>query len=145
MRRARQDEGFGLVELLIAMTILSIGIMAIAAGFSSGMVALNRASKTSTAGAIADQKMEAYRRVRFVDVVSETPGTVTGPDGRAYWLEADVSWTCPAGTYDAGTSSCTGGGIAERPMKLVTIVVRDGSATATVLFRASSTFDQATG
>ena len=145
IRRLRKDDGFGLVELLIAMTILSIGIMSIAAGFSSGWVALERASKTSTASAIADQRMEAYRRVRFNDVVSATPGAVTGPDNRTYWVEADVSWTCPAGTYDVSTSSCTGAGFAERPTKLVAIKVRDGSDTAKVLFRATSTFDQSTG
>src|SRR5215210_4165113 len=55
------EGGFGLVELLIAMTILSIGIMAIVAGFSAGFLAVNRASRTSTAGTIADRQMEAYR------------------------------------------------------------------------------------
>ena len=132
----------GLIELLIAMTILAIGIMAIAAGFSSGMAALSRASKVSTAGAIADQKMEAYRRVKFGDILSATPGTVTGPDGRTYWVESDVSWTCPVGTYDASVSPpCPTG----RPMKLVEIKVQDGSAADKVLFRATSTFDEATG
>jgi prepilin-type N-terminal cleavage/methylation domain-containing protein len=144
VRRLRNDEGFGLVELLIAMTILTIGIMAIAAGFSSGWVALDRASKASTASAIADQKMEAYRRVRFADVVSAAGASVTGPDSRTYWVEAGVDWTCATGTYDTATATCTGG-VPERPMKLVQITVRDGTATAKVLFRATSTFDQATG
>ena len=38
-RLATSEEGFGLVELLIAMLVMAIGIMAIVAGFSSGIVA----------------------------------------------------------------------------------------------------------
>ena len=44
-RLAASEGGFGLIELLIAMTVLAIGISAIVAGLSSGMVALNRASR----------------------------------------------------------------------------------------------------
>jgi prepilin-type N-terminal cleavage/methylation domain-containing protein len=96
--RLADDDGFGLVELLIAMTILVIGIMAIVAGFSSGMVALQRSSQVSTAGVLADQQMESYRRVRFAAIALDTtlfagvdstykgdtafppspPGTITG-------------------------------------------------------------------
>ena len=61
MRRlATSEEGFGLVELLIAMTVMSIAIVALVAGFSSGFGTINRASKTATAGVIADKQMEAF-------------------------------------------------------------------------------------
>ena len=40
---------------------MALGIMAIVAGFSSGMVALGNASRTGTAGTLADRQMEAYR------------------------------------------------------------------------------------
>ena len=62
MRRlAKTEAGFGLIELLIAMTVMVVAIMAIVAAFSSGMVALNRASRASTAATLADKQMEAYR------------------------------------------------------------------------------------
>ena len=70
--RLADDEGFGLVELLIAMTILVIGITAIVAGFSSGIVALQRSSQVSTASVVADQQMESYRRVRFSAIALDT-------------------------------------------------------------------------
>jgi prepilin-type N-terminal cleavage/methylation domain-containing protein len=59
--RVRDEAGFGLVELLIAMTVMAIGISAIVAGMSSGFVAVNRARDASTAAAVADKQMEAYR------------------------------------------------------------------------------------
>ena len=47
------------------MLVLSIGIMAIVAGFSAGFLAVDRASRTSTAGTLADKQMEAYRALPF--------------------------------------------------------------------------------
>ncbi len=60
-KRLRSEGGFGLVELLIAMVMLNIGLLAVVASFSSGIVSLNRASRLTTAAVIADQQMELYR------------------------------------------------------------------------------------
>jgi type II secretory pathway pseudopilin PulG len=60
-RRLASEGGFGVVELLIAMTVLVIAVMALVAGLDSGMVALRRAADASTAAAVADKQMEAYR------------------------------------------------------------------------------------
>ena len=163
MRRlAKSEGGFGLVELLIAMTVMVIAIMAIVAAFSSGMVALNRASKASTAATLADIQMEAYRKVRYTDpslaptCASGTSAATdcfvstskSGPDGRTYRIDDSIRFDCAVGTLGGtvpSSATCTGTGAA-RPSKLVTVVVYDPSASpAKELFRESSTFDQATG
>src|SRR3954469_1755694 len=77
--RLSGDDGFGLVELLIAMTVMAIGISGIVAGFSSGIVALNNASHAGTAGTLADRQMEAYRALAYPSVRLTTPGSPT-PD-----------------------------------------------------------------
>src|SRR5689334_23276241 len=63
--RLRSERGFGLIELLMAMVMLNIGILAIVAAFNSGMLALNRASRISTASALADSQMEVYRAITY--------------------------------------------------------------------------------
>ena len=77
--RLRDEEGFGLVELLIAMLMLNIGILAIVASFNSGAVALRRASHVSTASALADQQMEAYRALLYSQIGLDT-GQIAGLD-----------------------------------------------------------------
>jgi Tfp pilus assembly protein PilV len=156
--RLREQEGFGLVELLIAMTVMVIAITAIAAAFTSGLVALSRASRTSTAATLADTQMEGYRKVRYTDAALAptcssgtsaatdcfVSSTKSGPDGRSYRIDAAVRFDCALGTL-GGTvpDSATCG--AARPAKRVTIVVYDPSTTPNKeLFRESSTFDQAT-
>jgi Tfp pilus assembly protein PilV len=70
--RARDEGGFGLIELLMAMVMLNIGILAIVAAFSSGNRALARASHVSTAAALADKQMEAYRGLIYDNIVFVT-------------------------------------------------------------------------
>ena len=140
----RAEEGMTLIELLIAMTVMSIGIAALVAGFSSGIVSINRARTTSTAGTLADQQMELYRQASFTSLPTTLlgPTTPTGPDGQTYWMQVDGAWTCAVGTYSAGSCSGTP---ASRPIKVLTITVRDGSAGAKLLFTENATFDSSTG
>jgi Tfp pilus assembly protein PilV len=66
--RAREESGFGLLELLMAMVMLNVGILAIVAAFSSGNAALARASRVSTATALADKEMEIYRGADYDNI-----------------------------------------------------------------------------
>jgi Tfp pilus assembly protein PilV len=77
--RVSEEAGMGLVELLIAMTVMSIGIFALVAGLSSGHVTLQRASTNSTAAALADEQMEAFRAARW-DAVGLDPAAATPTD-----------------------------------------------------------------
>ena len=67
--RARDESGFGMLELLMAMVMLNIGILAIVAAFSSGNRALARASRVSTAAALAESQIEAYRGLIYDNIV----------------------------------------------------------------------------
>jgi type II secretory pathway pseudopilin PulG len=159
-RVAKTEAGFGLVELLIAMTVMVIAIMAIVAGFSSGMEAIKRASRASTAATLADIQMEGFRKMTYASItptcVSGTSAatdcfstvTQTGPDGRTYRIDTAIRFECAVGTLGGtvpSSATCTGTG-ATRPVKRVTLVIYDPAPTpATELFRETSNFDPATG
>jgi Tfp pilus assembly protein PilV len=70
--RARDESGFGMLELLMAMVMLNVGILAVVAAFSSGNAALFRANRTSTAGALANKQMEYYRGLKYDNIVFMT-------------------------------------------------------------------------
>jgi Tfp pilus assembly protein PilV len=157
--RARDEAGFGLVELLIAMTVMVVGITAIVAAMSSGIVAVKRAADESTAAAVADKQMEGHRKVRFAAITPTCPATspasadcfasntVAGPDGHSYRVDNAIRWKCAVGTLGGTVASptCTPT-TAALPAKLITIVVLDmATSPAKELFRETSTFDQATG
>jgi Tfp pilus assembly protein PilV len=173
--RLRSQEGFGLIELLMAMVMLNIGILAIVAAFNSGAVTLNRASRISTASALADQQMELYRAVPYASIAldsSSIPSTspyttdtaysatqltttcatpipnqcnasrsisgASSPDRKRYRVDTYIILSTPSTTPATPTNG--------RPVKIVTVVVRDGAAlTARPLVRIASTLDQSTG
>ena len=66
--RLRREDGLGLVELMIAMVILTIAILALVGAFSTGFAALNRATTVSSATVVADSQMERFR-ARSYDAV----------------------------------------------------------------------------
>jgi len=58
-----------MLELLMAMVMLNVGILAIVGAFSSGNVALARASRISTASTLANKQMEVYRGLKYDNIV----------------------------------------------------------------------------
>jgi Tfp pilus assembly protein PilV len=167
--RLNDEAGVGLVELLAAMIVLMIGILAVFAMFESGIRHIKRASTVTTAGALADKEMENFRAIRYASIglpdslvtaaaepydddtafqasaasrvdlaacgtspcTTKVPvQTLTGADGESYRVDTYVTW-----------QSVPGG----RPLKLVTIVVRDADNPTKVWARTASAFDRSTG
>jgi Tfp pilus assembly protein PilV len=90
VERAQTEAGFGLIELLIAMVILQIALLAIVGAFGAGSAALGRAAKTTTASALADQQMELYRAMPYDAIGLDTAGA---PTSGMYVADTTV---CPA-------------------------------------------------
>jgi Tfp pilus assembly protein PilV len=65
LARLRRADGFGLVELLIAMLILNIGLLALIAAFINGTRTVRQAGKISTASTLADTQLELYRSLTY--------------------------------------------------------------------------------
>ena len=59
--RIRDERAFGMIELLAAMTVMLVGIMAVFALFQTGLIQIRRASTVTTASALADAEMEKFR------------------------------------------------------------------------------------
>lgn len=80
LRRLRRGEaGFGLVELLVAMALMNIALLAIFASFTSSTVALRRAARTSTAATLSDTQMELYRALKYSSIALDST-LVNGTD-----------------------------------------------------------------
>jgi type II secretory pathway pseudopilin PulG len=172
--RLRSEAGFGLVELLMAMVMLNVGILAIVAAFNSGIFALNRASRISTASALADSQMELYRALTYSSIALDS--TSLGSVDNTYRCDSALGGSCPNSTSGEVTGTCSGSPVPNecnpsrivtgadrksyrvdtyittttpasgRSVKLVTVVVRNAAALSVRPFaRLSSTFDQSTG
>jgi type II secretory pathway pseudopilin PulG len=165
--RAVRQDGFGLIELLVSMVILNVGILALIAAFQSGAFALQRASKLSSAAAIADIQMERYRSLTYAAIALDAATLSTDVGDAVYAGDAafdpsQVTMTCanvpvecrpirtltgPDGkNYRIDTYIVTDSVSSSRIFKRVTIVVRDARfLSGRPLARIESTFDESTG
>ncbi|MFL5963821.1 MAG: hypothetical protein ACJ757_13110 [Gaiellaceae bacterium] len=71
------EQGFGLIELLIAMVVLQIALLALVGAFGAGAAALGRASRASTGQALANQQMELYRSMTYDAIGLDTAAAPT--------------------------------------------------------------------
>lgn len=67
-RAATRENGQGLVELIVAMTILAIGIGSLLTVLTSSALSLQRSDQKGTALVLAEKQVELYRGVGFRDV-----------------------------------------------------------------------------
>jgi type II secretory pathway pseudopilin PulG len=82
--RARDESGFGLLELLMAMVMLNVAILALVSAFSSSSLALARSSRVATASTLADTQMEVYRGAKYSDIVFTTSEWTAAVGASAY-------------------------------------------------------------
>jgi type II secretory pathway pseudopilin PulG len=101
----RADEGFGLIELLIAMVVLNVGLLALVAAFQSGSTALKRASRISNASTVAESQMELYRALPYTQLVLDA-GAVGATDN-TYRCDPSLGSSCPNTTTSLVTATCT--------------------------------------
>ena len=88
------DNGFTLIEVLIAIVILSVGLLGMAS-LTVGIINGNRFSNDlTTATTLAQDKMEDIRRAGYANAVSETKAT--HPSNSDYKREVTATDDSPA-------------------------------------------------
>jgi Tfp pilus assembly protein PilV len=79
-----------MVELVCAMAVMSVGILATYGMLHAGIFQIKRAGTVSTAAALADSEMEGFRAVKYETIglassdISAADSTYTGSSGGAY-------------------------------------------------------------
>jgi type II secretory pathway pseudopilin PulG len=59
------EEGQGLIELLAAMIVLSIALMALMAGYDSAFLSLHKSAQKTIASTLANQQLELYNALSY--------------------------------------------------------------------------------
>jgi type II secretory pathway pseudopilin PulG len=158
------------MELLMALTLLNIGLLALVASLNSGVFAIKRASQISTAATIADAQLELYRAIKYTEIalddnttknltdatykadpvlvgnVNNSVTTTTGCGGMPNYCNPSRTTNGPdhhryrVDSYVTYTTPSNG-----RQVKLLTVVIREAASPYKQLSRQQTTFDQSTG
>jgi uncharacterized protein (TIGR02598 family) len=122
--RLKEERGFGLIELLAAMAVLSIALMALLAGYGSAVVSLRSSSTKTTAAALADAQMELYRAVPFASIgLDQTAFAAADSTYVADETGLNAALTNPADATDATIASC---GSTPQCLPVQTVTGNDG-------------------
>ena len=110
--RVRDERGFGMIELLAAMTVMLVGILAVYGLFRSGLVQLRRASTATTAAALADATMERFRAAKYdtlgIDATQTCPSGCSAADAVYRGDAAYKADTAPTTTVAGSGLTTTG-------------------------------------
>jgi Tfp pilus assembly protein PilV len=104
--RLRQENGQGLIELLLAMVVLTVGLLALFAAYSSGYVSLRRATRLSSATLLADSQMERFRGLQYSAIQLNLTCGASCTEDSTYTTDSAYSSTAQISGCSTTDSTC---------------------------------------
>jgi type II secretory pathway pseudopilin PulG len=97
-RAATRQDGQGLIELIVALTILAIGIGSLLTLLTSSALSLQRSDQKGTALVLAEKQLELYRSAAYRDVRLDDSLVAAIPSSDAYMTANSSDSTIPSGS-----------------------------------------------
>jgi type II secretory pathway pseudopilin PulG len=84
--RLHEERGFLLIEVVAAIMILSIALLALMAGYDSAFESLHASGRKATAATLANEQLELYRALPYTSIGldADTTSAVGDPNNAAY-------------------------------------------------------------
>ena len=60
LRRLREEGGQGMIELIMAVVLITIALLALMASYDGAFISLHKSSRTNAAAQLADTQLELY-------------------------------------------------------------------------------------
>lgn len=122
--RLAAEDGFGLIELMAALVVLTIALLALAAGYDEAFLSLHRSSQKTVAAQLANQQLELYRALPYASIGLDeaTLAAVTSSDSTYAADHASIGAADPVGTADTTIAGC---GTAPNCLPIRTVVGSD--------------------
>jgi type II secretory pathway pseudopilin PulG len=171
-KRAHDEDGFLLIELIAAMLILTVALLALIGAYSLGYFAIGSAAKTSAAGLLANNQLELYSSLPYTSIGLDAT-TLTSVQSSDPTYSTDEAALPNGASGDRTISGCgssaqcspvqtlTGAdhktykietfirdisdnpSIANRPERVVTVIVRNMSVSGSpIVVTMQTAFDQ---
>lgn len=133
--RKKQERGFSIVEAIIAISILSVGLLAIAALLATLTTTTTSSRYTGTQTLLASEKLEDLNRLSACDAeiavpVGNTSGSLTGDVNQQVNASATVCGTENVSYFDDVKISSDNGAIVETNNGVTIAQTPDGEVKA---------------
>lgn len=89
-KRLRDDDGFQLVEVAVALMVLGVSVLGLAGAMNLGITIAGQARQRSAAAAVAAERIEIVRNLPYEEVALDVqPTHETDPDNPDHWVTTD--------------------------------------------------------
>ncbi len=104
--RVLDEGGFGMVELLAAMSVMVVGLLAVFTMFQSGIISIRNAGHQTTAAVLANSQMEKLRAAKY-DSIGLANAAVDTADAV---YKGDIAYTLGGSATSSLASNMTASG-----------------------------------
>lgn len=168
--RVREEDGFMLLELVMAMFVLTVAVLALMASYDSAFVSIHKSAQNTAASTLAQNQLELFTAMSYTSLgldttelssVQATNSTYTSDEAGLDNADTatDVTFACGSTTNCLPVQTLTGAdhkdytletfirdvpdlSYSGRNERVVTIIVRDPSTSDdTLVAKLSSAFD----
>lgn len=103
-QRAREEAGFLTIELMVAIVLITVALLALMAAYDGAFASLHSSGQTSSAGLLAENQLELYASLPYSSIGLDTTtlSTVKGADANYSTDEAAL----PGSGSDVTITGC---------------------------------------
>jgi len=125
--RLKDESGFSIVELVVAIMVITIALLAIAAAFETGVISIRAAAGRTVAAKLANAQVERYAALGFTSIgLDATTYTSTKTSGNQSYSSAYVSDEAALNAVASGTAvTISGCGSAAQCLPVQTVTGTD--------------------
>jgi Tfp pilus assembly protein PilV len=106
LTRVRDQRGQGLIELVAAMVVITIALLALMASYDQAFFSLHAAARKTAAASLAETQLELYSALPFASVGLSSSLVTTAKASDAFYGTDEAALT-PSGTTEVINASCT--------------------------------------
>src|SRR4051794_15186451 len=96
----RDEDGFLMLELLAAIVVISLAILALMASYDSAFVSLHKAAQNTAASTLAQNQLELFSALSYSSIGLDSSSLTTARANATYAAD-EAALTTPAGATAA--------------------------------------------
>jgi type II secretory pathway pseudopilin PulG len=105
LTRLRDERGMGLIELVAAMVVITIALLALMASYDQAFFSLHSAARKTAAASLAEAQLELYSSLSYTSIGLSSSLLTTANSDTHY--SADKTALADGGTDVTNTTTCT--------------------------------------
>jgi Tfp pilus assembly protein PilV len=109
--RLHHEQGQGMIEMILAMVVLTIALLALLASYDEAFFSLHSSARKTAAASLAESQLELYSAVYSSQASFSSIGLssslVTTAKASDAFYSTDESSLSPSGTTEVSSASCT--------------------------------------